>query len=377
MKISSLQENLKNGLQTVSHITGKNVNLPILNNIMIQAQEGNIKMIATDLEIGVVCSVRGKIEKEGEFTVDSKIISDYISLLPNKKVDIELKEKNLLIQSDNYKTSIKGQSTEEYPLIPKVDQENSVKVNVEDFKKALSQVVFAVSSSEIRIELSGVLFKFEKDKLIIVATDSYRLGEKSIDIKIENNGIENRNVIVPAKTLQEVIRILSLIKSEDFGEKNKEINFCISDNQIQFNMGNTEIVSRLIEGQYPDYTQIIPTNSETTVLVNRDEFLRAVKAASIFSKTGINDINLDFPSDKNKVVVSSTSSQSGDNTSELDATVNGEDNGIVVNYRYLLDGINAIHDENIKIKITNANTPCVLIGEKDNSYLYIVMPIKQ
>ena len=375
MKITSLQENLKSGLFFVSHIAGKNVNLPILNNIMIEAKNKNIKLITTDLEIGIVVTVRGKVETDGVYTVDSKILTEYISLLPNKKIDIQKKETKLIIKCDNYKTTIKGQGADEFPLIPKVEKKEYYKLKPDELKKALSQVIFAVSSSETRIELSGVLFDFNKDTLTIAATDSYRLAEKSL--KIETNGSKDKKIIIPAKTLQEVIRILSAIKSEEVSEKEEKIEIYVSENQILFSIGNIELVSRLIEGQYPDYKQIIPTNQETSIKINKSEFTRSIKAASIFSKTGINDINMDFPVGKNKAIISSASTQIGENTSELDARITGKDNGIVVNFRYLLDGINNIDSEDVKIEIINNSTPCILRPENDDSYLYVIMPIKQ
>ena len=377
MKISSLQENLKNGLQLVGHIAGKNVNLPILNNILIKCSDDGIKLITTDLELGIICSVRGKVEKEGEFTVEAKIISDFISLLPNNKVDLEVKENKLTIKSENYKTVIKGLSAEEYPLIPQIEKKNFFEVPVDEFKKALSQVIFAVSNSDNRLELTGVLFNFKGDELFMAATDSFRLAEKKIKIKKNNQDAILNNIIIPAKTLQELVRILSNIKSEDFSNESKNLNIYLSDNQILFTIGNVELISRLIDGQYPDYKQIIPINSKTTVIVNKNELIRAVKTSSIFSKTGINDVNIDLPANKNKIIISSTSSQTGENVVELDAQVEGDDNGVVLNYKFLLDGINNINDESIKIKIVNGNTPCLLTSVKEDDYLYVIMPIKQ
>jgi DNA polymerase-3 subunit beta len=388
MKISSLQENLKQGLLTVSHVAGKNINLPILNNVMIEAKNGNIKLITTNLEIGVVNTVRGKIEKEGSFTVDSKTIADYVSLLPNKKINIEQKENNLIVESENYKTKIIGQSSEEFPLIPEVDKKTYYSAKIGEFRQALSQTAFAVSGSESRMELSGVLFSFNKEKLILAATDSYRLAEKKTNIKTNSEDGEDKRIIIPARTLQELIRILS--GEMDGGETKDdgdEIKFYLSENQILFTVGSTELVSRLIEGQYPDYQQIIPTNTKTTITINKQELTRAVKASALFSKTGINDINLDFPLDKKKAVISSASGQTGENIAELDADVVGEDNGVVINYRYLLDGLNNIDGENIKIEVVDSNTPCILKSshsakasgdkEKGEDYLYIIMPIKQ
>ncbi len=374
MKISALQENLKKGLFVTGNIAGKNVNLPILNNVMIDAKKERIKLVSTNLEIGITSVVRGKTEKEGSFTVDSKIISDYISILPNKKVDIEKKDSELVIKSENYKTVIKGQEADEFPLIPRIDKKVFFKASVIDFKKALSQVIFAVSTSEMRVELSGVLFVYGKKELILVATDSYRLAEKKI--KISSNSEEDGQVIIPIKTLQELNRVLSVVEGNVM-EKESEVTFYISDNQITFELDEVEIFSKLIEGQYPDYKQIIPTSKETKILINRNEFIRAIKAASIFSKTGINDINLDFPIGKNKTIISAASGQTGENITELDSKVDGKDNGIVINYRYLLDGLNNIKEENIEIEVSNGSTPCLIKGEDNKDYSYIIMPIKQ
>ena len=374
MKISSLQENLKNGLFITGHIAGKNINLPILNNILIKAKEGYVKLVATDLEMGITTSIRGKIETEGVFTVDAKIISEYISLLPNQKIDINTKDSQLSIKSGGYKTLINGQTADEYPLIPQIDRKQYCQASLEKFKQALAQIIFAVSSSETRIELSGVLFVFNNNSLTMVATDSYRLAEKKIKLKTNIN--EEKKVIVPAKTLQEVARVLGGSK-EGEGSNNNEIQFYISENQILFIMDNTELISRLIEGQYPDYKQIIPTRSDTIAIINKAELTRAIKAAAIFSKTGINDVSLDFLVDKKQIIISSASSQVGENRVELIAKITGKDNGIVVNHRYLLDGLGNVDSENVVVEVANGNTPCKLRAEKDDSYLYIIMPIKQ
>lgn len=375
MKITSLQENLKNGLYYVAHIAGKNVNLPILNNVLVKTSGGKIQLITTDLELGVITTIRGKVEKDGEFTVDSKIFSEYIGLLPNKKVEIELKDLSFDIKCENYKTNIKGMSAEDYPLIPSVEKEVFYKIEAEVLKQALQQVIFSVSNSETRLELTGVFFDLDKDKIVLVATDSFRLAEKTIQVK--SNSEKKNGIIVPAKTLQEIIRILSAMKNTELDDQKKEVTFYVTENQILFEVDGIELVSRLIEGQYPDYKQIIPEKAETTCVVEKGELLRAVKASAIFSKTGINDINLDFPEGKNKLIISSTSSQVGENTSELEASVKGSDNGVVINYRYLLDGINNIPSSNLKIDVVNSSTPCTLRGEKDDDYFYIIMPIKQ
>jgi len=375
MKIISLQENLKQGLALVAHIASKNVNLPILNNVLIRAEDGKIKLVATNLEVGIVSLVRGKIETEGSFTVSSKIITDCVNLLPNRKVNMEQKEGSLKIGCENHQAKIKGQSAEEFPLIPEIDRKSCFSASVEAVKQGISQIIFATAQSESRLELSGVLFVFSGDTLTMTATDSYRLAEKKI--KIKGGSEEEKKIIVPAKTLQELQRVLLVNSENETGEKEQEIKFYVSDNQILFVYGSTELVSRLIEGQYPDYQQIIPATSKTKIMVNRQELIRAVKMASLFSKAGINDVNLDFPLNRNQLVVSSVSGQTGENITNLEAKVSGGDNSMVVSYRYLLEGLANIESETIKIEVVDGNTPCVIKPEQDESYLYIIMPIKQ
>ncbi len=371
MNLSILKENLKQGLFVTGHVAGKNINLPILSNIRIDIKKEGVKLIATNLEIGTIHTMRGKVEEECSFTVNAKIFSDYINLLPNKKIDLSLSENDLKIECENYKTKIKTESVEDYPLIPEVEKKSKIEIKGDEFRKALQKVIFSVASTESRIELSGVFFTFNKNKLIMASTDSYRLAEKEIEIKNENNE-EEQKVIVPAKTLQEVSRILSNLPE---GENNLEIY--INDNQILFKIDGTELVSRLIEGQYPDYKQIIPTTSKTTTVVSRQELIRAIKTSALFSKTGINDINFDFPEGKNQLIVSSASGTAGENIVNIDTEVKGEDNGIIINYQYLLDGLNTIDDEKIKIEVMDNNTPCMIKPINEKGYLYIIMPIKQ
>ncbi len=374
MQFISLQENLKRGLNITGHITTKNINLPILNNILIRAEKGNIEFISTNLEIGITHQVRGKIESDGEFTVDSKLIGEYVNLLSGgEKVKIEAKENELKIECGNYKTKIKGESAKEFPLIPTIPRNGYYSCKSGELKKALNSVVFAVSNSENRIELTGVLFSFKKGLLSLASTDSYRLAEREIMVKSSDMEGEQK-IIVPAKTVQELLRVLNNLEGGEIGE-DQEVKFFLAENQILFTVDSVELISRLINGHYPDYKQIIPANSQTDVLVERTELTRAVKAAALFSKTGINDITILFF--KEKIIVSAFSGASGESQIELEAEVKGGDNEVTINYRYLLDGLNNIEGDMVRIGVLNNATPCVLRPEKDDKYLYIVMPIRQ
>jgi DNA polymerase-3 subunit beta len=375
MKFISLQENLKKGLNTVGHVTSKNVNLPILNNILIKASQSDIELISTNLEIGINYKIRGKIEEDGDFTVDSKLITEYVNLLNSgEKVLINQKDNELSIECGNYKTKIKGESAKDFPLIPTIPEENSFNFSINEFKKALNSIVFAVSTSENRLELTGVLFSFFNSKLNLAATDSYRLAEKTLYIKRsdkENKEKEEIKVIVPSKTVQEVLRILN---NFDNSEDEKEIKIYLSENQILFTFDSVSLISRLINGHYPDYKQIIPTTSKTKTLIKKSELIRAVKAAALFSKTGVNDIFLQFS--KGKIIISAFSGASGESLIKIEADVSGENNEITINHRYLLDGLNNIDSDSVQIIVLNDNSPCLLKAEDDENYLYIVMPIK-
>ncbi|OIO08249.1 DNA polymerase III subunit beta [Candidatus Falkowbacteria bacterium CG1_02_41_21] len=376
MTFISLQENLKQGLAIVSRVVSKNINLPILNNILFKVNKSNIELVATNLEMGITHQVRGKIDSEGEFTVDSKVITDYINLLPGDKVECEQDRMEIKIKCQNYKTKIHVQEASDFPLIPKVDKENFYSILADDLRNALGEVIFAVTNNETRLELSGVLLTFTKDNLTLVGTDSYRLAEKKIKIK-SNYENPNNKVIIPARTLQELIRVLSGFKDDDRLEGAGEIKICLSDNQVLFIFGSTELVSRLINGSYPDYQQIIPLNYKTRVLINKNELMRAIKASAIFSKAGVNDVALDFRAETGKITISSASSQVGESSVELNSEIEGDNNEIIINYRYFLDGLNNISSDMVKLDLVNSGTPCVLRPEKSDDYLYIVMPIRQ
>lgn len=373
MKIISLQKNLKAAVYAVSHIAQKNTNLPILNNILISTRDGVIKLITTNLEIGITSILRGKVEKEGSFTVDAKILSDFVNLLNNEKVSIELQENELVVEYGESKTKIKGMSAEEFPFIPEIERIHPYSILIEDFKKAASQVIFSAALDESRAELSGILFILMDKKLTVVATDSYRLAEKSLNTVTENK--DERRCIIPARTIQEILRVVGADSGEDIDPK--EIIFYLSENQCLFVIGGTEIVSRLIDGRYPDYRQIIPERHTSRVTIDKHELGRAVKAAALFSKTGVNDVDVKINADTKKMTVSAASGQSGEHTSDLSIDVIGTDVSIILNSRYLLDVLNVLIEEKVVLEFADENTPCVVRDGEKKDYLYIIMPIRK
>jgi DNA polymerase-3 subunit beta len=372
MKFICLQENLKKGLTIVNHINSRNINLPILNNILIKAGENGIELVSTNLEIGITHQLRGKVESNGEITIDAKTISDYVNLLPLEKVEFDKNDNEVSLGCGNYKTKIKGESSKEFPLIPIINKDSFCELNIFDFKKALGSVAFAVANNDNRLELSGVMFSFNDKILTLAATDSYRLAERKV--KLNNNNINETKVVVPAKTVQEILRIISSYSSDAQAIESDLVKIYLSDNQILFSLDSIEVISRLINGQYPDYKQIIPDKYKTKASINRQDLVRAIKASSIFSKVGIFDVSLIFK--KGLINVYSSSGQNGESSIDLKGEVVGEDNDITINYRYFLDGLNIIESDMITLQVINNNTPCALSSIDDKDYLYIVMPIR-
>ncbi len=382
MKLICLQDNLNQGLSIVSNITAKNINLPILNNVLIKAKNNVIKLSTTNLEIGINCLIRGKVEKEGVFTVPAKVFSDYVNLLTNNQVSIELIENELNIKTSNSKTRFKGNNPEEFPVIPELEKENIYTVSVKDFKEGVSGVIFAVALNNSRPEINGVVFDFD-DKLTIAATDSYRLAEKKIPFKTSNK--KKNKIIVPARTLQEILRVLSIVKNDLSSDKDSYINISIStDNQILFNFSdlnigpenNIEIVSKLIEGKYPEYKEVIPTDINTDVVVDKNDLIKTIKKSSLFTKSGVDSIKISFLNKTNELTVFSANTETGENLSKIPITIKGDDNEITLNYRYLLDGLQHIEGDDVRILLVNKDTPCLLNSTKNKDYLYIIMPIR-
>lgn len=383
MRFSCTQENLHHGLSAVSHIASRNVNLPILGNVLIKAEEKTLRLLSTNLEIAVTCVVRGKIEEQGEFTVPSKLFADYVSLLPKERVDATLEGNAVSVSCGTFQTKLHGIPASEFPLIPTIEAKEKFTVKVADIRKAIGQVLFAVAPNESRPEISGVLFKFSpvgnEIELILAATDSYRLAERIVPVGTGSTPIKDPVfVIVPARTVSELVRILGIFKEST--EAPPEMSIQLGDNQILFAYDNVELISRTIEGKYPDYRQLVPDRFETEVTLDKGELSRAVRTTSLFSKSGLNDIHLKFAG-PSSVSLSAVNSQTGEHAVSLDGTVTGKENSVTVNFKYFLDGVNNVESDEVVIQLIDGTSPCVIRPRTEDQvgkeYLYIVMPIRQ
>lgn len=378
MKLTCTQENLNKALNIVGKIINKNTTLPILNNILLKTEKGRLKLSSTNLELGINYWVGGKIEEDGEITVPTRLFANFISSLPNNNVEIKLKGDSLNIKCDKYKTSIKGLSAKEYPLIPKIEAEPVFKINSSDFKQALMQVLPAISSSESRIEITGVfldLSKLDKNKIVLVTTDSYRLAEKTLILKKENINKEALNlagnissVIIPKNAVQELIR--------DLDDSENLLEVMISENQILFKFDNANMISRLLEGKYPDYKQIIPTKFETEAVVDINEIANAIRVAGLFVSVSSNNIELKTYPNSNVLEVSSGVSEIGSNNTKVAAEIKGKDLEVIYNHKYLSDGFGGMDGEKAILKINSEKLPTVLTSVTDKGLLYIIMPVR-
>ncbi|PIZ95746.1 MAG: DNA polymerase III subunit beta [Candidatus Magasanikbacteria bacterium CG_4_10_14_0_2_um_filter_33_14] len=375
MKFTCTKENLEYSLSLVSSLASKHTNLPILSNVLIKATDSGIEISSTNLEIAIKTQLRAMVEQTGSFTVPAKTLTDYVRLLTNEQVEISLSENELLVTCGNSSTKIKGSSDEDYPILPEVEEINSYVLKVDDLKSAISKVIIAVAKNEIRPELSGLFCSFFTEKfegMILAATDSYRLAEARL--KVSQGETREVKCIIPSRVAYEINRLLQAAKSHG-GEEN--VRFWVSENQIAIRYDNFEMTSRLIEGRYPDYTQIIPNDFKTSATFPLDVMVNKIKAASLFTSSGVNAVSFDLNVKEKNIDVSSSSTQAGEHTSAIDVEIEGEENSILLNHSYVLDGLSHMESEHVVFGVNSKDSPCIFRPEGKDNYLYIVMPIRQ
>lgn len=367
MKFTCTQENIHLGLQAVTRVASKNIALPILNNVLLIAENGVVKLQTTNLELGMTVTIRAKVETEGRYTVQSRVLSDFITFLGNEKVTLETTEAGLLVTSGHSTTTIKGLPADEFPVMPKLSDAVEVTLPSGALQALFDGVLFAVSHDESRPEISGVYVRVDGTAITVAATDSYRLSERrGTLVRAAEKPIE---IIVPSRSAQEISR--SLPKADT------EITLLLSEAQLNIVLPETEIVSRVIEGHYPDYQQIIPEQATTTATISKEELADNIRAASLFCKPGINDLTIRFQTDNKTVVFLAANTQLGDHTSSVASVISGPAVDIVFNYRYLLDGVMSLPGDEISFHVNDASAPGVLRGVGNAQALYLLMPIRQ
>lgn len=367
MKVICVQDNLKNGLQLAGRIVSSTNTLPILNNILLKTEHGQLKIFSTNLEVAITTQVRCKIEEEGEATVLAKTFIELINNIPNTNITLTTQNGEIKIEAENFHTKLKTLPVDDFPLIPKVEKKNQLSIKPEVLKKSLDQVVFACSTNQTQAEILGVYMHSHGGGLRFAATDRYRLAEKQIMGKKDYNQ-EIHGIIIPQRAANEVSRVLSATKGEDVG-------IYFSENQIMFETETATIVSRLVDGQYPPYQDIIPQDFQTTATTSKNQLISALRAGSVFAKSS-NGVKMVFSPQKQHISLFTENQELGNSLVDLPSEIEGQEGGVVLNYRYILDCLSVIEEDKICIKFNNENSPVVVVPKEDKSYLYLVMPIK-
>lgn len=367
MNLVVIREKLKEGLDVVSRATGEGSQLQILKNVFLETKKNKLELTATNLELAITYSVLGKVIEEGKTTVSLNLFQNLINALQSERINLGVKNNNLEIKTDNYKAKLNGTSAEEFPIIPKVKNKSQfIEIESGLLKEALAQVAIATQFSEIRPELNTVFFSYKTDTLIFAATDSFRLAEKTLGEKQFKSTFENGfTCLIPLKTVSELLRIL-----KDDGS----VKICRDENQILFETPEWECISRLAEGTFPDYKQIIPKKFNSEIILEREEFGNAVRLASVLSSR-INEVVLKLHETQKAIEIFSAEEAAGENDYILSAKISGKFKPVSFNWKYLTDGLKGLRTSEVYFGLSEDGKPCELKSPNDPSYFYILMPI--
>ncbi len=367
MKIETTQEKLAKALNIVSRVAiGSRNTLPILNNVLIKVIKKKVSLTTTNLDMAVVDYLPVSKAEDGEITVPARLLAEFISNLPKGElVKISSKDTKVKIEAGKYSSVMNGSLSDDFPELPDINEKEAVKfkVSADDFKNSLNQVIIASSNDLTRPALTGVFFNSNDGKLFVAATDGYRLAEKKLVDKISDEVA----VIIPTPSLQEVLRCI--------GEETEEIEVLLDESQARFRLGETEITSKLIDGSFPNYRQLIPKENSSVVVLNKEELMRVTKLAALFAKEVGGSIVCEAKADKKVFSVASIANEYGENDSEIEAEIEKDDK-VTLNSRFLIDALNSLSENTVKFGFSGALSPVVIRNNKKQDYTHIIMPLK-
>ena len=372
MKLTVTQQQLSHGLGVVARAVSPRSTLPVLNNILIATDEGRLRLSATNLELGITSWIGAQIEEEGSITVPARIFSDLISTLSSEKIDLLLntRTQTLNVHAGSSNFDIKGIDAQEFPPMPTPDLNNAVVLNVADFKEMINRVSFAASSDEARPVLQGVMMEIVENEISLAATDGFRI---SVNKTALSNGVgQPVKVIIPARSLSELARIAS------DGQETVAMAVPEGRGQVIFHLKDAELVSQLIEGNFPDYNAIIPRSFKTHTIVSTNEFLKACRQAEIIAREGNNVIRLNMQPQEGAPGVMEFSTQSeemGSGEVVVEATVDGPELLIAFNVRFLIEVLDVIDTPNVLLETNANNTPGLISPVGDESFKHVIMPM--
>lgn len=365
MKITFLSDNLQKKLPFLNHAVSLKGQLPILSNFLLEIKKGKLTISATDLEIGISSTIPVNVEKEGRTTIPAKNFSDLLTNIGNQKITLSLEGETLKLTGEKIKASFQTTPADDFPTLYEEKGGGLINIKRSQVEEFISRVVFAAASDSSRPALSGVLLDKDGNEVLFVATDGYRLSiQKNVFTTKEE--LENP-LVIPGRVIREILSI---------NEESDDLDIFVSEksNQVLFSLGETVLVGRLIEGEYPDYQKIIPTDFNTKTEVNRLELLNAIKICSVFARETANIIKITI--EKNKIIVSANSPSVGEDSVEILAKTVGEENEIAFNAKYVLDLLSSLDKDDLVFEMTGPLNPGVFKIKEDNSFLHLIMPIR-
>lgn len=362
MKLQVTQENLSKALGSVARVANSRGTLPILSNVLLKTVDGRLSIAATNLDIAITHYIGSKVSTEGSITVPARLMQDFVSSLPSGVIELKLDDYKLNIKADKYNSVINGVSAEDYPVMPAITNGQTWKVPGKLLKQSLQQVIVAASSDEARPVLTGVYWHTHEGKLYLVATDSYRLAEKAV------TGVSSEvDLLIPASALQDLLRLL--------GDFEEDVVVTHDDQQVLFQVGDIELVTRLIEGKYPDYRKLIPRSFASDAKLKKSELTNITKVSSLFARESAGSVTINLDAESQQVSIRSIASQIGENTASATAEITNEGT-ITLNSRYILDALHALSGEDVQIAFNGKLEPCVLTDPSNDDYLHVIMPLK-
>jgi DNA polymerase-3 subunit beta len=369
VKLSVMQENLARGLSVVSRAVSTRSTLPVLANVLLKTEDGGLKLTATNLEIGITYWVPGKIDTDGATTVPAKLLTDYVNALQGgERIELELTAgETLHLKAGRSESHLKGIDAEEFPSIQTAGERPTTRIAQKVFRQALEETAFAAASDEARPILTGVLARFEGDTLTLAAADNYRIAVKTITVL---DPVQDTSVVIPARALNELVRVLA--DTDD----PVEVVLAQAKNQILFHLEGIDIVSRLIDGQFPNYQQVLPQSHTTRAVLDREELLRAVRPAALIAHESANIVKLQVGANGNAGIVVSANAEIGDHVGEVEAAVEGDGTTIAFNARYLADVLTNVDAEQFAIELNGPLSPGVFRPIGDDQYVHVVMPVR-
>jgi DNA polymerase-3 subunit beta len=372
MKFSCNQDTFAKYLNIVSRVVSSKPGLPILNNVKFETSKGKLLITATDLEIGINTWIGADVQSEGKITVPAKQLSEFINSVPNEKIDVELEKQSFKVTTTNNSADFNTISVDDYPEIPTIGKEKPLlKINQDDLIEAVNRVAFAAATDNIKPVLAGILMEIDGPKVNFVGTDGLRLSRQIVEL--ETGSEEEKSLLIPTKALQELAHIITEIAEED---SPVELYLIKDRNQVLFRVGDVDLTSRLIDGEFPEYRPIIPTGFNTRCKVNRTDFLDALKVTNIIARSVLgNKIIMEINSKENSITMSASQSDVGSNKSTFEGDIEGEDLKIAFSSRLLSDILNHLQSEDIVFECSEPVKPGVFKVEDDDNFVHLVMPM--